>query len=73
MQVYSSVGIGSFSFEVEKLLCFNICGHFKKRGLICGPLTLTAGSPLEGGGMGQRMNSHVAYQKTGIPETLSCP
>ena len=30
VQVYSSVRIGSFSFEVEKLLCFNICSHFKK-------------------------------------------
>ena len=50
--MYSSVRIGLFSFEVEKLLCFNICRHFKKkRGLICGPLTLTAGSPPEGGGI----------------------
>ena len=26
----SSVRIGSFSFEVKKLLCFNICSYFKK-------------------------------------------
>ena len=27
VQVYSSVRIGSYSFEEEKLLCFNICRH----------------------------------------------
>ena len=30
VQVYSSVRIGLFSFEEEKLLCFNICRYFKK-------------------------------------------
>ena len=29
-EVYSSVRIRLFSFEEEKLLCFNICRHFKK-------------------------------------------
>ena len=55
VQVYSSVRIGSFSFEVEKLPCFNVCPHFKKRGRICGPLTLNASSPPEAGGMGHKV------------------
>ena len=46
---------------------FQYLSPFKeKRGLICGPLILSAGSASEGGGgeeKGTRMNSHVAYQK----------
>ena len=73
MQVYSSVGIGSFLFEVEKLLCFNICRHFKKRGLICGPLTLTAGSPLKGGGMGHKDEFTRCISKNGYSRKFKLP